>query len=99
MATKPDNALIYGELNPDGTIKRDVRICAISYKPIESGDAMLVVPGTRTFYRVKAPFMWPQSADKFAEQQAEIEANAPGTSLKAPQSAASKSVVESKAGE
>jgi hypothetical protein len=99
MATKPDNALIFGELNPDGSIKRDVRICAISYKPIEGGDAMLVVPGTRTFYRVKAPFVWPQSAEKFAEQQAEIEANAPGVSAKTAQTVAPKSVVEPKAGE
>jgi hypothetical protein len=71
---QPDNTLVFGELNPDGSIKRDVRICAISFKPIEGGDGMIVIPGTSRFYRVKAPFMWPQSAAQFAEYQQEIEA-------------------------
>jgi len=53
-----DDKLIFGELNEKGGIKTNVYVCAISGQPIEPGDMMVTIPGTRRFYRVKAPLAW-----------------------------------------
>lgn len=67
-----DLSLRFGELNPDGSIKRDVRICAITGQPVESGDAMVRVVGTNKFYRAKAPLMWPQSQPQYAQAHEQL---------------------------
>lgn len=79
-----DDKLIFGELNDNGGIKRDVFICAVSGKAIEAGDAMIVVPGTRRFYRVKAPINW----NMRDEVRAELEARARALDIQMPPSSA-----------
>lgn len=54
MAEFNVNFQAVGDLNEDGSIKRDVRICALTGVDIEPGDAMFSITGTGKFYRVKA---------------------------------------------
>lgn len=54
MAEFSVNFQAVGELNDDGTIKRDIRICALTGLDTEPGDVMYSVAGTNKFYRVKA---------------------------------------------
>jgi hypothetical protein len=46
--------LRFGEVNPDGSIKRDVRVSALSGRRIEKGDPMIRITGTPYFYRLEA---------------------------------------------
>src|SRR5689334_17402426 len=81
-----DPFLRFGELNPDGTIKRDVRVCAVTGSVIEPGDAMIKVPDTNRFYRVKAPLLWPQNRDNFEAIRLELEAMVkPAPAISAPE--------------
>lgn len=82
-----DDKLIFGELDERGAIKRDVFICAVSGKAIEPGDAMIAVPGTRRFYRVKAPIRWHMQA----AVRAELEARARAMETQAPPSSTEES--------
>ncbi len=50
MAKKED----FGELNADGSIKRDVTTSILSGRAIQPGDATVRVSGTHYFYRVTA---------------------------------------------
>ncbi len=70
----PDDKLIFGELDGRGGIKQDVFICAVSGQPIESGDALVTVAGTRRFYRVKAPIYWRLPEDVQAALDARAQA-------------------------
>lgn len=67
-----DDKLRFGELNPDGSVKRNVFICAISGQPIEAGDVMIVVPNTNIFYRAKASLNWEQHKEQFAAAHDEL---------------------------
>lgn len=46
--------VFYGEYDDKGAIKRDTVVCAMTGTFIEPGDAMMGIPGTRYFVRVKA---------------------------------------------
>lgn len=50
MANKSD----FGELNADGSIKRDVTTSILSGRATQPGDVMVRVSGTPYFYRVTA---------------------------------------------
>jgi len=67
----PDSNLIFGELDERGGIKRNVFVCAVSGQPIEPGDAMITVPGTRRFYRVKATVYWHMRDEVKADLEAQ----------------------------
>lgn len=61
------NPEIFGELDENGGIKRDVRLCAETGESIVSGDVMIRVPGTRYFYRLKAQLLHKITDDRRAE--------------------------------
>lgn len=67
------NELIIGELDTDGSIKRDVFSCAVQLHffdrqvPTQRGDVMRTVAGTKYFYRVSAPFWRHITEEQIAE--------------------------------
>lgn len=59
----------FGELNPDGSIKRDVTHSAISGRETQPGDVRIRVKGTPFFYRILAS----EKRNFNAEARAEFE--------------------------
>lgn len=60
----------FGELNPDGSIKRDVQHSILSKRPVQPGDVRVRVQGTPYFY-------WLQASEKRAftpQLRADVEA-------------------------
>lgn len=53
----------FGRFSEKGKLEVDVRECAVSGQPTESGDPMARIQGTPFFYRVKA-HIWHQLTDK-----------------------------------
>lgn len=78
-----DQNLRFGDILPNGEITRNVRVCAVTGQPIETGDMMVIVPGTGKFFRAKAPLNWPKNAAKFNEAKIELFAIAQGLAAKA----------------
>jgi hypothetical protein len=44
----------FGEYGLEGTVKQQARTCAVTGKPLSSGDAFVRVPDTDLFYGLKA---------------------------------------------
>ncbi len=79
-----DAQLIFGEVAPDGTIKRDVRLCAATGRPIEAGDVMVTIPGTGRFYRLKAPIAWHLTDERRAQIEAQLVSHEPPAAVVRP---------------
>lgn len=50
----------------------DTRVCILTGKPIEAGDAMFTVPGTKYFYRVSASALSEHTEEKRAAILAQV---------------------------
>ena len=76
MEHKP-NKSDFGELNPDGSIKRDVQHSILSQRPVQAGDVQVRVEGTPYFYWVLAVEKRQLTPEKRAEIEAVIKPSKP----------------------